>query len=265
MAAVPPLKPLPGPPMPGGGEPAAVAAPAVPAPAAPVPAPAAAPIPLAASAPIETTCLAALTIPPNASTLAVSVILLRMPARDKSNPVAPHSQIRRITAESNPCWSNIELAESPALKTPPATTGSRAINRTALIHSERNQRACGSTLAIATGGASTARMNSTALEEANANSNPATARSDPRDKPIEISPPRKVRFVKPSTTEVAVVDRTNSIASSPVSPTTLPTIHQPRRMTRSRKGPAAMASAPAVTQSPTTRKPASSSPRSLPQ
>ena len=151
------------------------------------------------------------------------------------------------------------------MKTPPATMGSRAIRMTAFIHKERSQPACGRTLAMARGGARTARMNKTAFAEAKANNIPPIASNDPMERPMEINPPRNVRLARPNTTEVAVVELTKFIASPPASPITFPTIHQPRRTIRSRKGPDTTARTPAVTQSPTTRRPLSSSPSNLPQ
>jgi len=213
---------------------------------------------------MEATCFTALTACPKASAVALMVILPRMPAIESSNPVAPHNQITRMMADNNPCMPIQELAAIPALKIPPATIGNKAIRMTAFNHNERSQRACGRTLATAMGGASTAKTNSTALAEAKANNIPPIANNEPMDRLMEIKPPRNVRLAIPSTTEVAVVEPTKSIASEPVSPITLPTIHHPSRMIRSRKGPDTTASAPAVTQSPTTRRPLSSSPSKRP-
>ncbi|HAX70996.1 MAG TPA: hypothetical protein DCY14_15385 [Anaerolineae bacterium] len=113
-----------------------------PAPVAPAaltaPAPAA-PTPLAASIPMETICCAALIIPPKASAVVEMVILPRIPARESNSPVAPHNQITRRMADSIPCCPIQVLAAIPALKTPPATMGSRAINTTAFIHKKRSQ------------------------------------------------------------------------------------------------------------------------------
>ncbi|MCQ3945205.1 MAG: hypothetical protein DPW21_00730 [Anaerolineae bacterium] len=91
MAASPPVAPP------------AAAPPAAPAP--PAAAPSAAPTPLAANAAMEATCFTAWNNFPTASAVVVMVILPRMPAMEIKRPVAPHSHITRITADSKPCWS----------------------------------------------------------------------------------------------------------------------------------------------------------------
>ena len=76
---------------------------------------------------------------------------------------------------------------------------------TAFIHNERSQLAWGRTLAMARGGARTARMNRTALAEAKANNIPPMASNEPMERPMEIKLPRKLRLASPSRMDVAVV------------------------------------------------------------